>query len=82
MDPPYGSGAGAVAADKLARLGWIGPVAWTVWIGIGIYSAYAPFSAVLFDRMMALGKSPGNAGFLIYLADSFGYAGSVALMLL
>lgn len=69
-------------ATLLFRLGWIGPVAWTVWIGIGIYSAYAPFSAVLFDRMMALGKSPGNAGFLIYLADSFGYAGSVALLLL
>lgn len=28
MDPPYGSGAGAVAADKLARLGWIGPETW------------------------------------------------------
>jgi 16S rRNA (guanine966-N2)-methyltransferase len=25
MDPPYGSGAGAVALDKLARLGWIAP---------------------------------------------------------
>lgn len=28
MDPPYESGAGAVAADKLARLGWIGPATW------------------------------------------------------
>lgn len=28
MDPPYGSGAGAVAADKLARLGWIGEATW------------------------------------------------------
>lgn len=28
MDPPYGSGAGAVAADKLARLGWIGSATW------------------------------------------------------
>jgi 16S rRNA (guanine966-N2)-methyltransferase len=28
MDPPYGTGAGAVAADKLARLGWIGPATW------------------------------------------------------
>ncbi len=25
MDPPYNSGAGAVALDKLSRLGWIGP---------------------------------------------------------
>ncbi len=25
MDPPYGTGAGSVALDKLGRLGWIGP---------------------------------------------------------
>lgn len=28
MDPPYNSGAGAVALDKLARLGWTGPATW------------------------------------------------------
>ncbi|HKX79613.1 MAG TPA: 16S rRNA (guanine(966)-N(2))-methyltransferase RsmD [Novosphingobium sp.] len=28
MDPPYASGAGAVALDKLARLGWIGNASW------------------------------------------------------
>ncbi len=28
MDPPYGSGAGAVALDKLTRLGWIGAGTW------------------------------------------------------
>jgi 16S rRNA (guanine966-N2)-methyltransferase len=28
MDPPYASGAGAVALDKLARLGWTGPATW------------------------------------------------------
>lgn len=28
MDPPYGSGAGAVALDKLARLGWVAPHSW------------------------------------------------------
>ncbi len=28
LDPPYGSGAGAVALEKLARLGWIGPATW------------------------------------------------------
>jgi hypothetical protein len=64
------------------RMGAVGPVAWMVLVGIGIYSAYAPFSAVLFDRMMSLSRSPGNAGFLIYVADSFGYVGSVALLLL
>lgn len=28
LDPPYGTGAGAVAIDKLVRLGWIGPATW------------------------------------------------------
>lgn len=28
MDPPYGTGAGAVALDKLNRQGWIGPATW------------------------------------------------------
>lgn len=28
LDPPYGTGAGAVAVDKLVRLGWIGEGTW------------------------------------------------------
>ena len=28
MDPPYDSGAGAVALDRLARLGWVGDATW------------------------------------------------------
>lgn len=28
LDPPYGSGAGAVTLDKLQRLGWIGEGTW------------------------------------------------------
>jgi 16S rRNA (guanine966-N2)-methyltransferase len=28
MDPPYGTGAGVVALDRLARLGWTGPATW------------------------------------------------------
>lgn len=28
LDPPYNTGAGAVALDRLLRLGWIGPATW------------------------------------------------------
>jgi len=28
LDPPYGTGAGQVALDRLQRLGWIGPQTW------------------------------------------------------
>ncbi|MFZ1743663.1 MAG: 16S rRNA (guanine(966)-N(2))-methyltransferase RsmD [Pontixanthobacter sp.] len=30
LDPPYETGAGMVALDKLGRLGWIGPATWVV----------------------------------------------------
>ena len=28
LDPPYGTGAGEVALDRMLRLGWIGPATW------------------------------------------------------
>ncbi|WP_428027734.1 16S rRNA (guanine(966)-N(2))-methyltransferase RsmD [Altererythrobacter sp.] len=28
LDPPYDTGAGAVALDRMLRLGWIGPATW------------------------------------------------------
>ncbi|WP_347303636.1 16S rRNA (guanine(966)-N(2))-methyltransferase RsmD [Croceibacterium sp. TMG7-5b_MA50] len=28
LDPPYGSGTGGVALDRMIRLGWIGPASW------------------------------------------------------
>ena len=28
LDPPYGTGAGQVALDRLLRLGWVGPQSW------------------------------------------------------
>ncbi|MBB5712829.1 DUF5690 family protein [Sphingomonas xinjiangensis] len=62
--------------------GTIGPVGWTIMSGTGLYLVYAPFSAILFDRMVAVTRSPANAGFLIYLCDASGYAGTVVLLIL
>lgn len=28
LDPPYGTSAGVVALDRMARLGWLGPASW------------------------------------------------------
>lgn len=33
------------------------------------------------DRLVAVSGTAGTAGFLIYIADSSGYAGSIALLL-
>ena len=59
----------------------IGPAAWMILIGLGLYAAYVPFGCILFDRMIAMVGAVATAGFLIYVTDSFGYLGSVVLML-
>jgi hypothetical protein len=58
----------------------IGPVAWMITLGAGLYLAYTPFNALLFDRFIAASGRTGTAGFLIYVADAAGYAGSVAVL--
>lgn len=63
------------------QAGLIGPLPYMILTGAGLYFAYTPFNAMLFDRMIAAIGHAGNAGFLIYIADSSGYAGSVALLL-
>jgi hypothetical protein len=68
------------AATLAFQTGVIGAVAWMIVIGAGVYFAYIPFNALLFDRLMATTAVAGNAGFLIYVADACGYAGSVALL--
>lgn len=55
--------------------------AWMVLLGTGLYLSYIPFNCFLFDRFVAIAGGVANAGFLIYLADSAGYLGSVSLML-
>lgn len=65
----------------LFQTGWLGPVAWMILSGLGLYFAYTPFNAMLFDRLMAAGGTTGTAAFLIYVADASGYGGSIALML-
>jgi hypothetical protein len=65
----------------LFQTGLIGPAAWMVCLGLGLYIAYVPYGCVLFDRLFAAVGAVGTAGFLIYVTDAFGYLGSVGLML-
>ncbi len=59
----------------------ISPLLWMILAGSGLYVAYNPVNAVLFDRLVAVSGRTANAGFLIYVADSCGYMGSVVLLL-
>jgi hypothetical protein len=61
--------------------GLLGPLPWMIASGAGLYVVYTPFNAMLFDRLVAVSGRVATAGFLIYVADSAGYAGSCALLL-
>ena len=61
--------------------GQLNPAVWMIIVGVGLYVCYVPFNCILFDRMIAVFKVEGNAGFLIYIADAFGYLGSVSILL-
>jgi hypothetical protein len=75
-------GAVLIGAATLAfQAGLLSPVVWTILTGAGVYMAYTPFNAMLFDRIIATTREVGTAGFLIYLADASGYAGTVGLLL-
>ena len=50
-------------------------------VGLGLYMAYIPFNCIFFERMIATFRIGGNVGFLIYIADAFGYLGSISVML-
>lgn len=71
-----------IGATTIAYVsGVLEPAAWMIAVGLGLYLGYVPFNCVLFDRMIAALGSVATAGFLIYVADAAGYAGSVALLL-
>lgn len=57
------------------------PVWWMTAVGLGLYMVYIPFNSVFFERLIATFRFTGNVGFLIYVADSFGYLGSVSVLL-
>jgi hypothetical protein len=63
------------------QAGMLSPLAWMILSGAGLYMAYVPFNAMLFDRLIAVSGTVGTAGFLIYVADASGYLGSCALLL-
>lgn len=65
----------------LFQIGVLDPFIWMVCTGFGLYICYVPFNCLFFDRFIASFRVKGNSGFLIYIADAFGYVGSVLVLL-
>jgi MFS family permease len=70
------------AATILFALRLISPMVWMTLAGLGLYLGYVPYNAVFFERLLASFHYKGNVGFLIYVADSMGYLGSVSVLLI
>ncbi|RYF85740.1 MAG: hypothetical protein EOO00_13885, partial [Chitinophagaceae bacterium] len=61
--------------------GNVSPIWWMTLVGLGLYMVYIPFNSVFFERLIATFRFSGNVGFLIYIADSMGYVGSIGVLL-
>ncbi|MFO0950472.1 MAG: DUF5690 family protein, partial [Isosphaeraceae bacterium] len=72
-----------IMAALLARqAGRLDPFAFMVAIGLGLYLPYVAVHTTIFERLLAMTRERGNTGYLMYVADSIGYLGYVAVMLL
>jgi hypothetical protein len=60
----------------------IDPLGWIGLSGFGLDLAYVPYNATFFERMLATFRVTGNVGFIMYIADSSGYMGSVLVILI
>lgn len=59
----------------------LSPFAFMVMVGLGLYMPYVAVHTTVFERLLAMTKDKGNVGFLMYVVDSVGYLGYVAVML-
>ncbi len=71
----------AMIATVLFNCHLLSPVGWMLSATSGLYLAYLPFNCLYFERMIATYKIEANFGFIMYIADAFGYLGTVLVLL-
>jgi len=64
------------------QTGFLGAFPFMVTIGLGLYLPYVAIHTTVFERLLAMTRDRGNIGFLLYVADSVGYLGYVAVLVL
>jgi MFS family permease len=60
----------------------LGKFEFMVLAGLGVYLPYVAVHAVIFERLIAITRERATVSFLMYIVDSVGYTGYIALMLL
>ncbi|MFM8285388.1 MAG: DUF5690 family protein, partial [Planctomycetaceae bacterium] len=78
-----GVGVALLGCATLGRERWgLSPLVYLVLVGLGLYLPYVALHTTLFERLLGMTRERGNIGFLMYVVDSVGYLGYVAVMLL
>jgi len=62
----------------LLGLGYLGPEAFYIVNGVGLYIAYVPYQSIFIERLLASLHTVATGAFLLALADSGGYIAVVA----
>lgn len=76
-----GCGLLLLACTWLHGTGLMGSIVWMLAAGFSMYLPYMCYHTLYFERWIAHYRLRGNIGYLMYLADSFGYLGSTAVLL-
>ncbi len=65
----------------LLRYGYLGPEAFYIVNGIGLYIAYVPYQSIFIERLLASLHTVATGAFLLAIADSGGYVAVVVATL-
>jgi hypothetical protein len=65
----------------LFQQGVVSAGTWFTLMGVGLYMAYVPCNGLYFERLVASFRYVSTVGFVVTLADWWGYLGSVAVLL-
>lgn len=71
----------AVGGTLLFQAHLVGVELWMLCVGAGMYMGYVPVNGIYFDRILGAFRYPGTVGFIVTLADTWGYMGSFGLQL-
>ena len=59
----------------------LSPGTWFLLTGLGLYMGYVPCNGLYFERLVAAFRYVSTVGFIVTLADWYGYLGSVGVLL-
>lgn len=69
-------------ATLLFNMQLISAFVWMLSATTGLYLAYLPFNCLYFERFLSVYELKANVGFVMYIADAFGYLGTVLVLLI